>query len=58
VIDGTGEQRRHFSISLSGVLTVAPGSRTIHVSIHQPTVFSAQLVRAYDMRLIAVFIPN
>jgi hypothetical protein len=58
VIDGTGDQRRHFSIGVSAVLNVAPGSRTIHVSIHQPTVFSAHTVRASDMRLTAVFIPN
>lgn len=55
VLDGSGTQRREFSVTSFAVVPVTPGSRTFYATAYKPSVFSAQTVNLGNVYLTAVF---
>ncbi|MBA7620250.1 hypothetical protein ES703_27596 [subsurface metagenome] len=55
VLDGTGSQRREFSLTSTAIVYVTPGSHTFYATAYRPSVFSSHLVNLGNVYLIAVF---
>jgi hypothetical protein len=55
VLDGTGTQRREFSLTSTAIVPVTAGSHTFYATAYRPSVFSSQQVNLGDVYLIAVF---
>ena len=55
VLDGSGSQRREFSLISTAIIPVTEGFYTFYVTAYRPTVFSSQSVNLASVYLTAVF---
>jgi hypothetical protein len=55
VLDGSGNQRREFSLTSTAIVPVTAGSHTFYVTAYRPSVFSMYSVNLGEVYLIAVF---
>jgi hypothetical protein len=55
VLDGTGTQRREFSVTSTALVPVTAGSRNFYVTAQKPSVFSAQTVNIGNIYATALF---
>jgi hypothetical protein len=55
VLDGSGSQRREFSLMSNAIVPVTAGFHTFYVTAYRPSVFSSQSVNLASIYLTAVF---
>jgi hypothetical protein len=55
VLDGSGSQRREFSLTSTAIVPVTAGNHTFYATAYRPSVFSSHSVNLGDVYLIAVF---
>ena len=55
VLDGSGSQRREFSVMSNAIVPVTEGFHTFYATAYRPSVFSSQSVNLASVYLTAVF---